>query len=260
MSRNRALVATLTAVMLTAVPAVSGCGHDEEASEPATSASKPSDRQPVASVEAPDAQLADDPAVETAKASVVKIGVKSPNCDSGGSGFVVAPNRVMSTASMFAGGTTFTVEAAGQTLDAQIVSYDPDRDLSILAVPNLPAAPLSFAAEDAKGGSDAILLGYSDDSGFAAIPARIREEIELKGPDIYKTTTVSREVYTIRGAPKKGMSGGPLINLGGEVVGVAFGVAIDDADTGFALTAREVGGRLADLANSAPVATGRELC
>ena len=246
--------------MLIVASALSGCGQHEESPAPATSAAKPSDPQPIASVEAPDPQLADAPAVATAKASVVRIGGTSPNCVLGGSGFVVAPNRVMTTADTLAGGTTFTVEIAGRTLDSQVVSYDPERNLTVLAVPDLSAAPLPLAAEPAKSGSDAVLLGYPEDADIATVPARIREDIELKGPDIYKTTTVSRDVYTIRPAPRKGMSGGPLINLGGEVLGLAFGAAIDDSDTGFVLTAREIASQLADLSNTVPVATGNELC
>ena len=128
-----------------------------------------------------------------------------------------------------------------------MVSYDPERDLAILDVPNLSAAPLSFAADEAQSGSDAILLGYPDDGDVAAIPARVREVIQLDGPDIYRTTTVSREVYTIRGVGAKGASGGPLIDRDGNVLGISFGVAIDDSDTSFALTANEIEPQLADL-------------
>ena len=138
--------------MLTAASTLSGCGQDDESSDP----------QPIAPVEAPDSALADAPAVATAKASVVRIQGGSPNCDLEGSGFVVAPNRVMTPAQIVAGGETFSVEVNGQTFDAHVVSYDPNRDLAILDVPNLSAAPLSFAAEEAEGGSDAILLGYPD--------------------------------------------------------------------------------------------------
>jgi len=141
-----------------------------------------------------------------------------------------------------------------------VVSYNPERDLAILDVPNLPTEPLSFAADEAAGGSDTILLGYPDSGELTAIPARVREVIQLNGPDIYKATTVSREVYTIRGVGAKGASGGPLIDRDGKVLGISFGVAIDDSDTSFALTAKEIEPQLADLTNTVPVATGRERC
>jgi S1-C subfamily serine protease len=244
-----------------AATTVSGCGLREESREQATSAERPSDPQPVVPVEAPDSQLADAPAVATAKASVVMIRGDSPGCVLEGSGFVVAPNRVMTPAQIVAGGETFTVEVGGQTLDAHVVSYDHRRDLAILDVPNLTALPLSFAVETAVGGSDAILLGYPEGSDdIAVILARIREVIQLNGPDIYRTATVSREVYTIRGGGVKGASGGPLIDRDGHVLGISFGVAVDDADTGFALTAKEIAPQLGDLTNTVPVATGRERC
>jgi len=236
--------------VLTAGPAVSACSRHEE----------PSDRQPIAPVEAPNPQLADAPAVANAKASVVRIRGESPNCELEGSGFVVAPNRVMTPAQIVAGGETFTVEVDGKTIDAHVVSYNPQRDLAILDVPNLQTNPLSFAAEEAAAGSDAILLGYPEGGELAAIPARVREVIHLDGPDIYKTTTVSREVYTIRGNGAKGASGGPLIDRDGKVLGILFGVAIDDTDTSFALTANEIEPQLEELTNTVPVSTGRDKC
>jgi S1-C subfamily serine protease len=178
-----------------------------------------------------------------------------------GSGFAVAPNRVMTPAQIVEGGETFTVEVDGHTFDAQVVSYDSHRDLAILAVPNLTALPLPFAAEAAVAGSDAVLLGYPEGSDdITAIPARIREVIELNGPDRDRTTTVTREVYTIRAGGVKGASGGPLIDRDGRVLGVSFGAAVDDPETGFALTAKEIAPQLADLTNTVPVATGRERC
>ena len=100
------------------------------------------------------------------------------------------------------------------------------------------------------------MVGYPGGGEFQATPARVRETIELKGPDIYKTKTVDREVYTIRGTVRQGNSGGPMINRQGQVLGVVFGAAVDDAETGFVLTANEVGRQLAKLDNTQPVATG----
>jgi S1-C subfamily serine protease len=118
------------------------------------------------------------------------------------------------------------------------------------------AAPLSFVDELAPPGTDAIVMGYPGGGDFTATPARIRETIELNGPDIYRKTTVTREVYTIRGTVRQGNSGGPMINRGGKVLGVVFGAAVDDADTGFVLTSDEVGAQLAKVGSTARVPTG----
>ena len=47
-----------------------------------------------------------------------------------------------------------------------------------------------------------------------------------------------------------------MINREGQVLGVVFGAAVDDAETGFVLTAKEVRRQLAKLGNTQPVATG----
>lgn len=219
---------------------------------------EPFGRTPIATVDAPDAALATDAVVDATRGSVVKIRGVAPGCQKvlEGSGFVVSPNRVMSNAHVVAGSESVTVEVNGQTYDAFVVSYDPSADISILDVPGLPAAPLPFVDELAPPGTDAIVMGYPGGGGFAANPARVRETIKLNGPDIYRTTTVTRDVYTIRGTVRQGNSGGPMINRGGEVLGVVFGAAIDDADTGFVLTSDEVGRQLAKVGNTARVATG----
>jgi S1-C subfamily serine protease len=174
-----------------------------------------------------------------------------------GSGFVIAPNRVMSNAHVVAGAETVTVEVDGKSYDATVVSYDPDEDISILAVPDLPAPPLLFHDAEAKPATDAVVMGYPGGGEFTATPARIRETIELNGPDIYHTTTVNRTVYTIRGTVKQGNSGGPMIDTDGKVLGVVFGAAVDDADTGFVLTAEEVLQQRLKVGNTAPVPTGK---
>lgn len=219
---------------------------------------EPFSRTPVAPVDAPDAALAADTAVAVARPSVVKIRGIAPSCQKvlEGTGFVVAPDRVMSNAHVVAGADSVTVEADGQTFEAHVVSYDPNADISILDVPNLPSAPLTFYEGEAPPGTDAVVLGYPGGGDFAATPARVRETIELQGPDIYHSTTVTREVYTIRGTVRQGNSGGPMINRAGQVLGVVFGAAVDDADTGFVLTANEVSRQLAKVGSSQTVPTG----
>lgn len=213
---------------------------------------------PAQNVDPPDATLADSLVVARSRPSVVKIRGVAQSCQKvlEGTGFVVAPNRVMSNAHVVAGSDSVTVEAEGKKYDATVVSYDPSADISILDVPNLPQQPLMFADQPAKSGTDAVVLGYPGGGDFVATPARVREIIELSGPDIYKSTTVNREVYTIRGTVRQGNSGGPMINRAGQVIGVVFGAAVDDNDTGFVMTTNEVSRQLAKIGNTAKVPTG----
>jgi S1-C subfamily serine protease len=219
---------------------------------------QPFGRTPIVAVDAPDAALAADAVVAATRPSVVKIRGVAPGCQKvlEGTGFVAAPNRVMSNAHVVAGSESVTVEVDGQTYDAYVVSYDPQADISILDVPNLPSAPLQFAQGPAATGTDAVVMGYPGGGDFVATPARVREIIELSGPDIYRTATVEREVYTIRGNVRQGNSGGPMIDREGRVLGVVFGAAVDDAETGFVLTANEVSQQIARLNSSERVPTG----
>ncbi|MGI9123510.1 MAG: acid resistance serine protease MarP [Mycobacterium sp.] len=220
---------------------------------------EPFGRTPIQNVDAPDASLAESLVVGKSRAGVVKIRGVAQACQKvlEGTGFVIAPNRVMSNAHVVAGSDSVTVEAEdGKKYDATVVSYDPNADISILDVPNLPLQPMQFADQPAKSGTDAVVLGFPGGGDFVATPARVREIIELSGPDIYKTTTVNREVYTIRGLVRQGNSGGPMINRAGQVIGVVFGAAVDDNDTGFVMTTDEVSRQLAKIGNTAKVPTG----
>ena len=75
---------------------------------------------------------------------------------------------------------------------------------------------------------------------FFVGPARIRDRLQIRGPDIYDDRTVTREVYSIFGDVRSGNSGGPLLAPNGSVYGVIFAAAIDQQQTGFVLTAAEV--------------------
>lgn len=220
---------------------------------------EPFSRTPVIPVASPDPALANNPVVAAAAPSVVKVRSLAPSCQKvlEGTGFVIAPERVMTNAHVVAGSSSVSLQANGKNYDATVVSYDPQVDIAILAAPGLPSAPLVFDDTPAKNGTDVVVLGYPGGGNFTATPARIREVIKLSGPDIYRSPQqVTRDVYTIRANVEQGDSGGPLIDLDGRVLGVVFGAAVDDADTGFVLTAEEVAGQLSRIGATTPVGTG----
>jgi hypothetical protein len=210
------------------------------------------------SVEPPNPALETSPAVLAARPSVVKIRNVPSQCRQvdGGSGFVVAPNRVISAARIVSGSGSVTVEAEGRAYDATVVSYDPTIDVAVLDVPGLQERPLAFVNQPAPTDADAVVLGYTDAGDFKATPARIREIIELNGPDIYRTTTASREMYAVRGVVRRTDLGGPLVNASGRVLGIVIGASADDADTAYALSAKQLVAPLSTIGNTQPVSTG----
>jgi S1-C subfamily serine protease len=210
---------------------------------------------PSVSVAAPQAQLtaAVQARVDAAHRSVFKIYGEAPSCSRGieGSGFVYAPEHILTNAHVVAGTSQVAVQiSASLTLRASVVLYDPDRDVAVLDVPGLDAPPLPFAAAPANGGDPAVVLGYPEDGPFNVQSARIRTRTTVSGNDIYGNSQVDREIYSLRATVRSGNSGGPLIAEDGAVLGIVFATALDSADTGYALTDKEIGADAASGATS----------
>src|ERR1700744_4087683 len=148
----------------------------------------------------------------------------------------------MTNAPVVAGGAqqqTVTT-TAGQRLDATVVFYDPQVDVAVLYVPGLNLSPLHFPGQ-ANPGDNAVVAGYPlDATRLHAVPARIGGIQNAQGPNIYQTTTVTRQIYEIRAVVESGNSGGPLLSPQGTVDGVVFAAAVGVSNTGFALTANQV--------------------
>jgi S1-C subfamily serine protease len=195
----------------------------------------------VTDVDPPNSALAKSPAVTSARRSVVKVLGIAPSCDRRleGTGFFYAPHRVMTNAHVVAGTRSLKIELRGKEATARVVVYDPQRDLAVLFVPDLDAPAMPFAPAAATSGTDSIVIGFPLDGPFKPTPARIRDSRNIKGPDIYNAGQVRRQVYTLRSNVLSGNSGGPLVALNGTVYGVIFAAAVDDPETGFALTAAE---------------------
>jgi S1-C subfamily serine protease len=85
----------------------------------------------------------------------------------------------------------------------------------------------------------------------------VRDRIHLRGPDIYNASTVVRNVYTVRAVVRSGNSGGPLIDGSGQVLGLVFGAAVDNDETGFVLADDEIADDVAaSVSRTAEVSTG----
>ena len=196
----------------------------------------------IVNVPPPDPAVANSQAVKVARSDVVKILGIARSCSRQleGSGFVYAPQHVMTNAHVVAGvkdPRVLTVD--GRSYPARVVLYNPEDDVAVLYVPGLANAPLRFAGP-ATSGQSAVVAGYPQNGPFTAVAARIRTKQTARGPDIYQSSQVTREIYSIYAQVLPGNSGGPLLAPDGRVYGVVFAAAVDDSNTGYALTAQQV--------------------
>lgn len=213
-----------------------------------------------AQVAAPDIAVENKELVNSLRPSVIHVLGDADRCRRRlmGSGFVTADDYVVTNAHVVAGTQNVHLDTVLGLREADVVYYNPDVDIAVLHSSDLGIAPMEWTSEPATTGDDAIVFGFPQSGPFSALPARVRDRITIAGPDIYAQGRVERDAYTVRGSIQQGNSGGPMTNARGEVIGVVFGAAVDDSDTGYALTAEEVRAHIGDVTTlTAPVDTGQ---
>jgi S1-C subfamily serine protease len=195
---------------------------------------------PIPPVASPDPAVLRRPGVRSASAATVKVVGTAPSCARSieGSGFVFAPERVMTNAHVVAGVEHPTVSLGGASVRATVVYFDPSLDLAVLDVPGLKAKPLVFQPEVAHG-APVVVIGFPENGPLVAQPARVRAVQSARGNDIYDKNPVLREVLSLRAQVYPGNSGGPVVDSAGRVVGVVFADSLDSPDTAYAISANQ---------------------
>lgn len=188
-------------------------------------------------------------ALVAAANSVVKITGNAYQCgqNQSGSGFVVAPGRIVTNAHVVAGVSSPIVEPrSGGAYQGHVVYFDPARDLAVIAVAGLSTAPLSLGSTLAAGAS-AAFDGYPLGGPFQSGAATVQSVPTVEMRDIYGNNPAPVELYFLSATVQEGNSGGPLLNQAGQVSGVVFAKSTTSASSGYALTMKE----LAPVATSA---------
>ena len=189
--------------------------------------------------------------IDDAARSVVQIvatGGSGYGSGSSGSGWVAAPELVVTNAHVVAGNDQVAVRPEGtwRGYEAEVVTVDQTNDVAVLEVDglDLPALPV---AEPEPGESVAI-VGYPFGGPLDAEPGRIGGTSQAVTRDANGNGPVSRYITSIRGEANPGNSGGPAVNQEGEVVGTVFASA-GYGDTAYAIPPSVVAEQL-DLAQS----------
>ncbi|RPF23188.1 MarP family serine protease [Myceligenerans xiligouense] len=202
----------------------------------------------------------DDADLEASARSVARISGIAYACgkSSTGSGFVVAPDRVVTNAHVVAGVDRPVVELPDSPArEGRVVYFDPVDDLAVIAVDALAADVLDIAPTLATG-DRAVVQGYPYGGPFTSTSAGVLGVDTTRVPDVYGSGAAGREVYSLAAAVRPGNSGGPLLTTDGQVAGVIFARADSASDIGYAMTSAEllpVAARATEL--DAPVSPGR---
>lgn len=189
---------------------------------------------PGARVAPPDPRLADDPEVQHAGDSVVRVLGTACGLGVEGSGWVGAPGLVVTNAHVIAGeqDTTVTGRSGGTRYDAVPVHYDPGNDIAVLRVLGLDGQPLPLAV-DPKAGTAGALLGYPENGPFSTAPARIGSTASTISQDSYGNGPLRRQLTSLRGRVRTGNSGGPVVDGGGQVLTTVFAATTGGRRGGF---------------------------
>ncbi|UBU14649.1 trypsin-like peptidase domain-containing protein [Nonomuraea gerenzanensis] len=188
-----------------------------------------------------------------AEQSVVRLSVIAPSCNKKfeGTGFVYAPQRVVTAAHVVAGAVPVSpvvTTADGNQYEGRVVAFDPEVDVAVLYVPKLPAPPLRITAAPKPllripgfSIAQARMLGYPKGAKRLETQAvDIEQRLEAKSLDLYKEREVTRVVLGFSAEANAGLSGAPLILEEGTVAGMVFAAAKEDPEEGYALAGEEI--------------------
>jgi S1-C subfamily serine protease len=214
-------------------------------------------RPPV--VSGPPPAAAKSPGVQRAADATVQIQSRGCGGVLFGSGFPVAPDLVITNAHVVAGSRRHElVTNRGVRAAASVVYFDPSHDLALLSVPDLPVGPLRLAGAAASRDQRAVVIGYPSGGPQRIIGATVVLRTRPEAPDIYARPQASRrDIYVLHARVRKGVSGGPVVDVRGRALGVVFAASTVERTEGYALTNTEVRRALARTGdNRRPVSVG----
>jgi S1-C subfamily serine protease len=190
------------------------------------------------------------PVVDRVVQSTVKVEGVACRRIQEGSGFVVGDGLVVTNAHVVAGeDETIVQRSDGTTVRANVVAFDPNRDLAVLAAPDLGRPALT--RDSIEPGGVGAAFGHPGGGPLEASPFSVAEKVTATGYDIYGENRTTRQVLVLAADLEPGDSGSALVDPDGDVVGVVFAIALDRDDVAYALDMPELEAVLAgDLSRS----------
>ncbi|MDJ0771497.1 MAG: trypsin-like peptidase domain-containing protein [Ilumatobacter sp.] len=151
------------------------------------------------------------------------VGIVVDACDPGeevGSGAVVAPGLVLTSAHVVAGATDIQVRRNGGTVAATIVGFDPEMDLAYLSFDDRLRTTLDVSSDGVEDGDVGVAWVVRDGEPLP-LPVTIRRRVRINTEDIYIQGETVRPGFELEADIQSGDSGGAVL-VDGKVVGVVW--------------------------------------
>ena len=155
-------------------------------------------------------------------------------------GVIVEDGLVLTVAHAVAGAEDdlAVVTTSGEEYIVDVIGFDPELDLALLAAPGLTGEFVSFA--DARAGGTGEINSVSRDQEVELVDYEVLRLVNARSGDIYDEGHVERDTLDISARLTHGMSGAPLVHGDGSIVGVVFAISNDREDAGYALASNEI--------------------
>jgi S1-C subfamily serine protease len=120
-----------------------------------------------------------------------------------------------------AGATSLTVARPGrESVDAEIIGFDPEMDLAYLSIPDDSTVTLDVASRHVAAGDTGVAYVVRNGQPLT-LPVRVIRPVTISTEDIYVQGNTKRPGFEIEADIVPGDSGGPVV-IDGKVVGVLW--------------------------------------
>ena len=151
------------------------------------------------------------------------MGLSVAGCPPGeahGTGTIVAPGLVLTSAHVVKGATEISVTNGDWSTTGTIVGFDPNMDLAYVRLDSGSARALDVDGSHVSRGDTGSAYVYRD-GAVRVIPVRVRRPVQIHTEDIYIKGDTYRPGYEVEADIHAGDSGGPVV-VDGDVVGVLW--------------------------------------
>lgn len=198
--------------------------------------------------ESPDPALGADVDFGTvfARVSSGVVPVTTVACGRGGTGsaFLIDERTLVTAAHLVNQAVSVSAQVDGTPRTAEVVGIDESADLAVLEIGEVASGTaLAFAEADAQIGDAVAALGYPDGTALRLTEGHVLhvdQTVDVEGD-------LRHEVVESQVTARPGNSGGPLINVDGDVVGVVIARPEDGSRT-IAVEASTVRSRISAMA------------